>query len=398
MLLDNLNRNLNRPGQANALGLLGAYLMAAGGPQTDPSASGRLLAEGTAQYQNALRQAKLDVGNQQMADLRRQEVEGRIADRQRAAADRARLTAALQGTPAGAAQEAGVMPVAGGMSNAPVEGLLAGSPVLQALAGSNPEAAVSGLLAQRRLDQTLQARKDIAGMKKPSAFEEKVDALTKTGVDRDRAIGIVSGRFATSVNPADGSRTVIDKATGRQVGRPVTQNIPRVKAPEAPKIDVEPGVGGEGLLKDTINTITDLFGAGMFFPEAAKATSALKRLQVVTQTTLQDAVPGRPSNYLMQRLDKMTVSPANLLQGEQRAQINLKETRDLIATSVNTIDQYLDQSLKATTRQKWDLKRRQLKQLQSQYDEIITGFGGGSATGTISPEREQELLQKYGGQ
>ena len=215
MLLNNLNRNLNRPGQADALGLLGAYLMAAGGPQTDPSASGRLLAEGTAQYQNALRQAKLDVGNAQMRDLRRQEVEGRISDRQRAAANRAKLTRALQGTPQGEAFDTGVMPTAGGMANAPAKGLLAGDPVLQAVAGADPMAAVSGLLAQRRADTAARARQapkspeQIAQTKDLIRFREGVKAKTKPPSTRYQNAGPyvnAQGEFA--------GEGVFDRQTG----------------------------------------------------------------------------------------------------------------------------------------------------------------------------------------
>ena len=42
-----------KPGQSQALGILGAYLMAAGAPTTDPSARGRILAQGTQAYLGA---------------------------------------------------------------------------------------------------------------------------------------------------------------------------------------------------------------------------------------------------------------------------------------------------------------------------------------------------------
>lgn len=374
-LLDNFSQNMNQPGQSNALGLLGAYLMAAGGPQTDPSAAGRLLAEGTAQYQNALRQSKLDVGNAQMADLRRSALDQQITARQQADAEKSKLRSLLQGTPTGAAHDAGVMAVPGGMSNAPVEGLLAGHPILQAVAGVDPTAAATGLLQKQNLDSRLKSREKIAGMRQggPTAFDKKVDALVASGVPRDRALGIASGRYRAS----DG--ILFDLAENQKPSAPPD-------APPAPKLDVEPGVGGEGLFKEAANTVTDMFGAGMFFPEAAKASEALKRMNVVTKTTLQDAVPGRPSNYLLQEFDKLVVKPASLLQGEERTIIKLNGTRDLFDRAIRSIDTHLSaQNIGRTDRQKWQAKRIQLQGMKDQYDGLIAGFRGGNKGGGQGP-------------
>lgn len=55
-----LDRFLNQPDAAENLGLLGAYLMAAGSRTTDPGANSRLTAQGLAQYATALKQSRRD--------------------------------------------------------------------------------------------------------------------------------------------------------------------------------------------------------------------------------------------------------------------------------------------------------------------------------------------------
>lgn len=54
-----LGRLFSRPGQSDALGLLGAYLMSAGAPSTDPGASQKMLGQGLQGYHQALREGRL---------------------------------------------------------------------------------------------------------------------------------------------------------------------------------------------------------------------------------------------------------------------------------------------------------------------------------------------------
>lgn len=72
-----------------------------------------------------------------------------------------------------------------------------------------------------------------------SAFDEKVEALVGTGLDRDTAINIVSGRFVTSRDPTRGTAQVIDKATGQVVGGAtpeIAAAIDAVQSPQEPNI------------------------------------------------------------------------------------------------------------------------------------------------------------------
>ena len=53
---------------------------------------------------------------------------------------------------------------------------------------------------------------------KPSSMQEKIGLLESSGLDRETAIGIATGRLATSRDPITGQAQIVDKGTGQVVG------------------------------------------------------------------------------------------------------------------------------------------------------------------------------------
>lgn len=152
---------------------------------------------------------------------------------------------------------------------------------------------------------------------------------------------------------------------------------------------IPPGVqgaaatGGSGFFGGIANTAADMIGMRMPLPEVEQASQALKNLKIQTITMAQDAVPGRPSNYLMQQLEKLAVEPGSLFMADQRAHVRLQQTRDMLQQEVSRMQreilerpQQFTTAVLAKTRNSFG----QLRQLIGEYDRVITSFGASGPT------------------
>lgn len=250
---------------------------------------------------------------------------------------------------------------------------------------------------------------------KPSATQEKIDLLTSTGVPRDRAIGIATGRFVTSRDPVSGHVSLMDKATGQvepatreevQVAADVQAEAAQPGEPDIrPQVQIEGAdytgaTGGTGLFANVVNTITDAIGAGLMFPESEKAATALKNLSIRTETTLQDAVPGRPSNYLLERLSKLAVEPGSLLTGDARALDRLTQTKALIDGAIHENRQIIANSgnYRPVTVDAARTKLYAMRQLSTDYKAIIEQFEAKAKPQNFEAvtDEDRALFEKYG--
>lgn len=100
-----------------------------------------------------------------------------------------------------------------------------------------------------------------------------------------------------------------------------------------------PGATGlGGATAGALNTLTGIVG-GVAMPEELRAAEALTNLGLRTKTLMQDAVPGRPSNFLLQQLERVEVQPNSLRMGSGRAKERLEQTKKLVEAEVRRIDQ-----------------------------------------------------------
>lgn len=216
------------------------------------------------------------------------------------------------------------------------------------------------------------------GADSPSALQEKIEFMVATGIPEDTAIKIATGVFEVSINPTTGQRVVISKATGRPVNEPPlpkTAVVPE-RPPGAP--DISAATGGSGFFGNIINTLSDAVGAGLAFPRAKEAEAALDTINLQTISTLQVAVPGRPSQFLLEKIGDITVSPNSLLQGDAAAETRLKQTRDFMAAEIRRMDRdVLSQEafFKPEVIQETKQNRSQLNALLGTYDAMIDSFG-----------------------
>lgn len=226
---------------------------------------------------------------------------------------------------------------------------------------------------------------------KDPALERKIQVLVESGVDRNTAIGIAAGRLVTSRDPINGNAQIIDKATGKVVGAAPQATVAAAEGipPTAmkPQTDYSQGTGTSGFVGWGLNTLADLFGGKLAAPDTEKAIQGLKNLQVSTQLSLQAGVPGRPSKYLMERLDELAIAPGSLFQGDRRAYERLQQTRDMIREEIYRVDQdILGQAEGYRPQQIAEARanRSQLNRLANNYDVVIKSFE--KAVGSKTPK------------
>ena len=165
-----------------------------------------------------------------------------------------------------------------------------------------------------------------------------------------------------------------------------------------PTINAPAATGGSGFFGGMANTVMDAIGADMPRPDIEQATQALKNLRVQTVTLLQDAVPGRPSNYLMKELEQLAVKPGSLFMADKRSKERLGSTRAMLAQEVERMEREVLQNPGLFTNKEVSDTRNshsQLRQLLTNYDTVIKSFDpaqniGGASGSWGQPQQPPE--------
>ena len=220
-------------------------------------------------------------------------------------------------------------------------------------------------VAQMMIDGRREIARIAAGSKDNSLFAKpKIEDFTPESVRK----------YVQSRNPAD--LVSINAVAGAPDNTPNQSAIaPTVAGPSA--------TGGSGFFQGMANTAADMFGQKMPYQATENATQALNNLQVQTVTLLQDAVPGRPSNYLLKKLESLAVQPGSLMMADQRAKERLSATRSMLKTEVERMKRdILDRPGNYTKAQLGKARGSygQLQQLLSEYDTVINSFAGKGPT------------------
>lgn len=209
----------------------------------------------------------------------------------------------------------------------------------------------------------------VAPPKGNTALNQKIKLLEESGVDRETAIGIATGRLVASRDPITGVATVVDKAATQRVRDtpPQIQPEPKVKT-----LDVDKALGVSGAAKAAVNTIVDLFGGNLPFEKNATAAAELSNLNNETIQLLRAGIGGRPNVQLQKRVEKLLVEPNAIFQGEQGARSKFKAIFDTINTEKSRLENDLKtQSFKPATVDKARQKISELTGLAAKYKAII---------------------------
>jgi hypothetical protein len=250
----------------------------------------------------------------------------------------------------------------------------------------------------------------LAEQKKDPALKQKADMLMASGVPEQMAFGLASGRYEVNRHPINGSAQVVDKATGKIVfdgssmqaagasdGQaapdPATRAASSTPQSSMPRdVDYSTATGVGGAYRNLVNTIVGAFGGPLRFDEAERASQAMTNLQIRTQTALQESIPGRPSNYLMQQLAKLAVGPNEISMGAARAAERYRQTRDMIKQEADRLDRdvlgrpsdYTPAQIAAAR-----LNRSTIADVLRDYDAVLSAFARPSQGRTPRAPRAQ---------
>lgn len=99
----------------------------------------------------------------------------------------------------------------------------------------------------------------------------------------------------------------------------------------------ELATGISGVVTNAANAVFDVVELGQPFPDADRARNALSDLFTRTQIVSQQAVPGRPSNYLMEQLAGFGVNVNTLTRGDERTLSRLQQTSSYLAGEIERL-------------------------------------------------------------
>jgi len=165
-----------------------------------------------------------------------------------------------------------------------------------------------------------------------------------------------------------------------------TPGIPQTGAPLAPgvvpggqlpgDINYAESTGLSGFLGNIANTISDLFGTGLAAPETERASQALSNLQLATQFYMLNAASDKDTNMVRAMLQRLTVDPGRLAQGDSRSLEKMQQTRQFIGSKIAEMQNQLryPQNLKPDDISKITLALTPLITLAEQYDTVLRAF------------------------
>ena len=162
---------------------------------------------------------------------------------------------------------------------------------------------------------------------------------------------------------------------GKGLGDAILEDIGGSTIPADIKPETATGITGFGAA--LANTAFDIGNFDLPFPDADKAANALTDLLTRTQITGQQAIPGRPSNFLMQQLATFGVAPNNPFKGDQRSLNRMTQTSRFLGGEADRIRRALNFS--AQRMSKRDLADnesalRAITALKQDYDVVISRF------------------------
>jgi hypothetical protein len=270
----------------------------------------------------------------------------------------------------------------------------------------------TGKMTEYQLDQTqrqaqglpVQSFEEYRTTERDPALESRIQRMEEV-VPRADAIRIATGIYETTRDPISGVAQVIDKSTGQLVfdGRTAERLAETMEStddarsgmPGDTDFSLATGVGGKA--RSIGNTIFDLFSANLPNPEAERASQSLQNLQVRTQIALAEDVAGRPSNYLLQRFDKLAVSPNEITMGPNRARERFAQTLSLLYARDEDLDGVLKNPSNFQPAQvaAARLDKTRINRLIKDYESVLESFGSGANRGgpavAAPPEAIHEL-------
>jgi hypothetical protein len=226
---------------------------------------------------------------------------------------------------------------------------------------------------------------------KDTALENKIaimeQQLVSEGMSptkaKQAASNIATGRWRLDRHPISGVAQIVDMASGKLIyGAPTAAAAPQTMQTAMPEgTQAEESLGLSGKLKNWANTVSDAVGMGLAYPKAREAEIALNNLKQQTIAIAQVAVPGRPSNFAMQLVERgMTVDPNSVFMGSDTARLKLQQTASWIETELDRMQRDILSREEQFRPEQVAMARAnysQMTQLLAEYQRLLTNFGQG---------------------
>ena len=150
--------------------------------------------------------------------------------------------------------------------------------------------------------------------------------------------------------------------------------------------DPSDAFGLAGAFGQTVNALSDVLpGVGQAFPDVDKTATAMN---VLRQNSLGAALldyPGRPTNWIAQRIDSEFPNAASIFQGDQSAITKITQLRDALNRELTVQAQLLPTFENKGTRDKARSATAQMAQLVADYDQFL---GAIEPTQAVTPAGE----------
>jgi hypothetical protein len=173
------------------------------------------------------------------------------------------------------------------------------------------------------------------------------------------------------------------------------QPQPRLITPE---IDPTEALGLSGVWQSGINAVTDAFNAGNANDPNRMATARMGALATQTKTALQVPIPGRPSNYLLQELERLNIRPNQLFTGQAGAQNRAQALIGVIDGGLSDLSQVLNNPASVSNEKYTEYRNSyaQLSQLKAEYQSMLRKLQEANPSSrSANAPNVDSVLQKY---
>jgi hypothetical protein len=215
-------------------------------------------------------------------------------------------------------------------------------------------------------------------------FQTLTDRITKMGVPADMAAKIAAGLVERGKDE-DGNSRMIDMTTGNMFGGPPKApdgltDAQRALAAPPPGSTMPDGVpfseatGPMGAFKGGLNIVAGLAGQPGN-EDYRKAKDAITDLGFRTVQAVSKSIPGRPSNDLMARIDRLVVRPNELIRNDYDAKSRFEQTRELLNREILGIEDLINMGKLSPNKHAEAFANYQtLRGLKSDYDKVLENF------------------------
>jgi len=261
------------------------------------------------------------------------------------------------------------------------------------------------------IDPMFQREKTVDNLRRRAISLEQLATSAETNAEREQArreqnavineirrMGADTARMNAETQRMFAESRQGNAAGGEQYSASGASVAPKIITPE---VQPDEALGLYGAAFGTWDKLADAFGAGDPNAPTRVATERLETLGNMTQIYLQDAVPGRASNYLLQMMEKETVRPNQLTMGKAGAAASAESTKAIIETGLNDLARILNypQGYSNSDIAKARNSYSKLSSLKAEYDALSSALSRANApqqpatSGGLTAAEEQRLAE-----